>query len=811
MRKLTTLIFALFSLLTSSAQDVDDYRLYKFDSQPLSFEQPLTDTLLFYRAMHDKHDLYEEVTAYRFSGVEYARRGLYFTEREATLDGLSLRHANISILRRMGLTERAYGGISHSHNSIAGLAGEDEFSAIEGVPLDGVNVGTFFSGKGYLGGVRATLHSYLRDGWSLSMYAAARGGDDLYVKGVYNNSVDAAVRIAKSYDSGAMLSLIALANVGERGLRSGSTEEAFTLTGNRLYNPSWGRQAGEVRNSCVRKDAVPFVAATLSLPMGGATQMMLSVGGDYGLRRYSTLGWYDAMTPRPDNYRYMPSYFSAKAVADAVAERWREGDERYTQIDWEELYNQNRMSADGAVYAVDDRVERIARAEAVLHFRTEIGQNFVIGYGIRGEYDSSRNYKQMVDLMGATHFADVDYYLMDDDTFSNRLRNNLRNDDVNVVEGEHFSYDYALDSRRIMADVMLEYNSNRWQLDVDMAVGVEQQLRRGYFEKELFPAEKSYGRSAVVRFNPYTVKASLGYSFSARHNLRLGAMIAEVAPDVENLFLNPQYNNRIVDNPVAERHLAAELDYRFNSAALSLLLSAYVSMTDNERQVFRVYDDLSATYCDVDISGIGTARYGVEAAAEVRLSRALRASFSAAAGRYVYSKNPFVTHYADTDNSVVSSCSQSFMGDCYIGGAPMLSGSAELTYLTYRGWAASLGAQATALRYVDASPIRRTERVAYQASSSEEIFQAFMSQRRLNDAVTVDASVSRWFNIGRSRLSLTLSVRNLLCNDDIIYGGYESSRIRNYMSGARRIYTPQDDILTYAYPRTYYAVISWKF
>ena len=123
---------------------------------------------------------------------------------------------------------------------------------------------------------------------------------------------------------------------------------------------------------------------------------------------------------------------------------------------------------------------------------------------------------------------------------------------------------------------------------------------------------------------------------------------------------------------------------------------------------------------------------------------------------------------------------------------------------------ASVGTQALALRYVDASPIRRTERVALQASASEEIYREFMSQNRLGDAVTVDASLSRWFNIGASRLSLTLSVRNLLGSRNIVYGGYESSRIRNYMSGAQRIYAPQDDVLTYAYPRTYYVVVSWK-
>lgn len=811
MRKITILIFALFLLRTATAQEVDDYRLYKIDEELLSSEPVVTDTLLFYRAMHQHRDLYEDVTKYRFSFVENARRGFYFTERTATLDGVSLRHSNISILRRLGLSERAYAGVTHSRNNISGMAGEDEFSTVDGVPLGSGNVGVFFSGRGYLGGVRATIHSLMRRGWSMSLYAAAKGGDDLYVKGVYNNSIDAAVRLAKSYDSGTIISLVALANVGERGLRSGSTEEAFTLTGNNLYNPSWGRQSGGVRNSRVRKDAVPFVMASLSAPIGAATQMTLSVGGDYGERSYSTLGWYDAMTPRPDNYRYMPSYYSDKDVAAAVADEWRSRNERYTQIDWAELYNQNRMSADGAIYAMDERVERIARAEFLLRFSTELGQNLTIGYGVRGRYDSSRNYKRMADLMGATHLRDVDYFLIDDDTYSNSLQNDLHNPNCLVAEGERFSYDYELVARSLQADVMFEYAVKRWHMNVDLAVGVQEQLRRGYFEKELFPGDKSYGRSANVDFAPYTIKAMAGYSFSARHNISLAAMISEAAPDVKNLFLNPLYNNCVVDNPTTEKRIAAELNYKFSSTALDLLLTAYFTQTTDERDVFRAYDDLSATYCDVDVEGLGTMRYGVEAAAGVRLSKVWRASFSAAAGQYIYTKNPYVTHYADTSNEIISSHSESFMDDCYVGGAPMLSLSAELTYLNYRGWAASVGAQFAAMRYVDASPIRRTERVALQASVSDEIYRSFIEQRRLDDAVTVDASVSRWFNIGHSRLSLTLSVRNLLGQRDVVYGGYESSRIRNYMSGARRVYMPQDDVLTYAYPRTFYGVVSWKF
>ena len=812
MRTIITVIFTLLCCGSVVAQELeDDYRLYKIDAVEFQDRIIETDTTIFYRVAHARRDLYDEVTAYRFSHVDFARRGHYYTDRKATLNGLEVRHANLSVMRRLGLSERGYAGIAHGRYHMGGAVGMDEFTTMDGVPISGVNVSAFFSGKGYLGGMRATIDAMMRRGWSATFHVAARGGDDLYVKGVYNNSVDAGLRIAKTFESGAAFSLVALATVGDKGLRSGSTDEAFTLVGDNLYNPAWGYQAGKERTSRRRMDAVPFVAATYYVPIGNTTHMTLSLGGDYGHRKYSTLGWYDAMTPRPDNYRYMPSYYSSVDVAAAVAHEWRAANSDYTQLRWDDMYAQNGMSSSGAVYAMDDRVERIAQGQFVADFRTTLSEDVSLRYGLRMEYSSSRNYKQMVDLMGATHLNNIDYYLMDDDSFSHRLSNNLRDADLTVREGDRFSYDYDLRRRSVLAYVALEYTSSRWHVEADVQAGRAAMLRYGYFEKQLFPDAASYGRSNVMQFNPYTVRAAVGYYVSLRHHLRVGALWSEQLPEVRNMFLNPQYNNRVVDNPSLERIMATEFEYKYSSEKADVILTAYYNSVRNQRQTMRMYDDLSRSYSDVDISRLGMVSYGVELASEIRFSSSLRASFSAAAGRYVYAENPLVTIYADADNSVISNHSTSYMGGCYIGGAPQVSASAEITYLTYRGWAASVGAQLAALRYVDPSVVRRTERVAIQGSSSEEIFQRFISQRRLPDAVTMDASLSRWFNIGRSRLSLTLSVRNLLGSRDIVYGGYESSRIRNYRSGAQRIYLPQDDVLTYAYPRTYYAVVSWKF
>ena len=812
MRYVVTIILLLLSVCGLYAQQTEqDYYLYKIDSEREEVDMVDSDTTLFYRLVRRDGDLYAKITDYRFSYVSTARRGFDFYERGVWLDGITMQSGDVNILRRLGLVEYRAAGISPNENVASVAAGSDNFSLRHYAPSSALNVGTFFSGRGYLGGVRATLHSAINRGWGLSLHALARGGDDLYVGGVFNNSVDFGLRLSKDFLSGANLSLLVLSKVGERGLHSGSVDEVFTLTGDNLYNPNWGRQNGEVRNSRVRRDCLPFAMIAFSADIGRATKMTLSLGGRYGEQSYSSLAWYGAMTPRPDNYRYLPSYYADAEVASAVADEWRRGNERYTQIDWAELYYQNSMSSRGAVYTIEERVERVARGEFSLRFQSEIGKGLTASYGIRGFYNSSRNFKRMGDLLGAAYLDDIDYYLLDDDTFSRNLQNNLQNPNRRIGEGDKFSYDYLLAEIAYMADAAIEYRVAKWVMNASINIANHSFYRRGFYEKEIFAGDKSFGRSRKVGFAPYVFKASIGYNFSPSNILDASVMTARRCAEVEDLFLNAEYNNQIVDKPTPESHLAAELNYKHLSQNFNLTFTAYMASVEGQMQTFRAYDDLSAEYCDVVVSGLGTMRYGVELAGEIKLSKHLTASVAASAGRYIYSKNPLISHYADVDNSIISKESKSYVGECTIGGAPQLSGLVGVNYLNYRGWAASCSVQGVAQRYADVSFVRRTERVARQASASEEIYRQFMNQERLGDAVSVDASLSKWFNIGRTRLSLTVSVRNLLGNENIVYGAYEQSRIKNFVSASQRVYAPQPNIMTYAYPRTWYGVLSWKF
>lgn len=283
------------------------------------------------------------------------------------------------------------------------------------------------------------------------------------------------------------------------------------------------------------------------------------------------------------------------------------------------------------------------------------------------------------------------------------------------------------------------------------------------------------------------------------------------SPQSEALFLQPQYNNRLVDNPSTEQFHAIELNYRRTGRYLSLQASLFAVAMFDGLKTRRYYDDLAATYCDLVVSGIGTLSAGAEAALEWRMSRRWSLSLAAAAARYKYIRNPRVTLYSDVDNRLVDDHAESHMGGCVPGGAPQLSGCLQVRYFGPRGWGFRLSGSYIGARYVEPSEVRRTERVARQGTLSEELYERFTTQERLGDVCSLDASLFKSFYFTRSRLSISLMLNNLLGGRNAVYSAYESLRVRRSYSGDTEVFTPFDTRLLHIYPRTFYLTVSYKF
>ena len=538
-----------------------------------------------------------------------------------------------------------------------------------------------------------------------------------------------------------------------------------------------------------------------------STEIAATAGLEAGSRSYSGLNWYDARTPLPDNYRYLPSYTEDRATEEA----WRNNDPHYTQIDWDRMIACNRLAGGQAVYTLEDQIEQLCRIYAGLRFTTQAANNLQIRYGAEWQYRHVRRFKRMNDLLGADYVIDIDQYLVDEDTYGNLLQNNLRNPDRRIGEGDRFGYDYSLCESEIRAYVQVAWQSDRFRAGASAAFGSALRYRNGHYEKELFPDENSYGRSRRMTFAPWSIHAYAGWAISTRNYLEVAAMAATSAPDAEELFYQPLYNNRTVDALRLERRFAADATWRTTGERIRWQATAFIAASEDIGYTSRYYDDLAGVYSDLAVSGMGICTFGIEAAILVRLGSRWQLTAAGSALQSLYIHNPTVTIISDVDNSPVDTGSESYMGDCRPGGVPQWTACAGAGYYGPRGWGFRLSAGYVGGRYIDPEPLRRTQRIARQAGTTPEAFAAFVSQERLDDAFTLDAALFKSFRIGEdARLTISLMARNL--TDDVsVYDGYESKRIRRRYAGDVQYREPQASHYTYVYPRSFYLSVSCRF
>ena len=805
LRRLCSLSFSLLAVCEAAAQlSVDGY--YPYAEPEERRPMLLTDSSLFYRAVRSAPDLYGETADFDLPQVAVRRRGAGWDAECAVLDGIELPYRYFTALRLLGAEQSKQPGTA----SIPGTVGREDglraFRFSGEMPLQPYYASVRFSGRSHLIGARVSATGELGRGWYGSVAADARTGRDLWVQGVFTHALTVGFRLARRFGEGHEVALLLVVPPSMQGTRLSSTEEAFALTGDPLYNPAWGFQNGKVRNSRVRRETVPLGMVVYRGELSPATSLRAALAVEAGVRSYSALGWYDARTPMPDNYRYLPSH-----TGDRETERaWRAGDERYTQIDWDALIARNRMAGGAAVYALEDRAGRTCDLRGSLLFTTRLAEGLALHYGVAGDRRAARYFKRMRDLLGAEYVVDIDQYLVDDDTYGNRLQNDLRHPDRTIRTGDRFGYDYELHRREVRLFVQAAYRSDRIEAGVAAEFGAATLFRRGRYEKELFPGAGSFGASRRMKFAPYTLKASFGRSFSPRSYLGISAMAAGAAPDAAELFFQPQYNNRTIDDPCAERRYAVEALFRRTGERLEWQATLFASASFDGVRTLRYYDDPAGRFCDLCVSGIARQALGAEVAARITLSPRWRVSLAASAGSYRHIRDPRVVVLSDADNTAVESGATSRMGDCRTGGAPGLAGCAGAGYYGPKGWGFRLSAGYAGARYVEASPLRRTERIVRLAGTTPESFAALTEQERLADAFTLDAALFRRIALGRSSLTATLMLRNLTGGTPR-YDGYESLRIRMLHPGDATEYEPHATRYTSAYPRTFSLSLSWRF
>ena len=191
------------------------------------------------------------------------------------------------------------------------------------------------------------------------------------------------------------------------------------------------------------------------------------MGAHYARYGNTALNWYNAPDPRPDYYRYLPSYFEDEDMQMQYRDLWRSGRPDFTQINWDNLYlaNANNLRAGNgaAVYMVEERRSDLLETSFNSTLNKQFNRHLGLTAGVGARFTQSRQFKTVDDLLGSNYVLDIDKFAERD--FSgdhDKLQNDLNRPDRKVYKDGIFGYNFNLNIYSANAWAVNRYTSRHW-------------------------------------------------------------------------------------------------------------------------------------------------------------------------------------------------------------------------------------------------------------------------------------------------------------------------------------------------------------
>ncbi|MGJ1204960.1 carboxypeptidase-like regulatory domain-containing protein [Sphingobacterium lactis] len=629
-------------------------------------------------------------------------------------------------------------------------------------------------------------------GWAFTGAVGGRFSDKGYIPGTSYRNLSYALSAEKQWNEGAhSLSLLTFGSPVVRGQQGSSFQEVYDLVGDNLYNPNWGYQDGKIRNSRVVKAYDPTAVISHRWKIDEKTD--LTSGGilHYGRWSNSALNWYNAMDPRPDYYRYLPSNFGKhtttinELTAAEYTSLWKNRDPRVTQINWEELYRQNmnpehRSKYKGeALYMVERRHSDLLESTISSTFNKLYDNNFQLTAGVEGRMTRSYQYKTVDDLLGADFVVDLDKFAERENRGNDRIKqNDLLYPDRKVYKDDIFGYDYDLDIKTVNAWVTNSFQARHLDVYYGMKIGYTDFSRQGNMRNGRFP-NNSYGRGEHHDFIDFTAKAGLTYKLDGRHFISSNVAYITEPPIPDRAYVMPRVTDRVVKGLGSGKMAHADINYVFSMSQLAGRVSLFQTNFYDQLERMAYYHDSQRTFVFHNMSGVDRVHRGLEAAVTYSLNQNWNFDFIGSLGEYYYSNNPMGT--MNSENGMLADVEERvYMRNLYVSGTPQAAGIVAARYF-HNYWFLELSGNFVGRNYMSAAPLRRTAS-AYSTvnpyTESITAYEQLTRQERLDANVTVDASIGKMIYLkDRRSLNFNLSVMNLLNNRDLRTGGFEQGRL----------------------------------
>ena len=814
----------------------DDSIFAEFDN-----DSSASDTSALPSSLSASKDIFNNIASYRFSEMRFNVRGYDSQYTDVYLNGIRFNDAMTgygpwslwSGMNDATRNQENASGLEASEYGIGGFGGMTNINARASQMRKGFRVSVSNGNQMYrFRAIVSYASGALDNGWSYAFSVSTRQGGNGYVDGVYYNSYGYFAAAEKLFGKQHRLSLMVLGTPQQRGAQQASTQEAYDMFGSNYYNPNVGMQGDKMRNTRVRNSHEPIVMLNYYYDISEKTRLTAATSVRFGFNGYSALTWKDGADPRPDYYRYLPSYYTSQ-ITPAVPGILNESSDNnglsitnnqlmeYAiaaaqmkanwngRINFANMYESNQYvdpttadyaSGKRANYMIEERHTDQIDYNFVANISHQFNQNHRLNGGVKARVNRTEYYTTVKDLLGGDYWIDTDKFAERDLgsdvlAYQNDLDYYYKHGHARVVkEGEKYSYDYYAHTRQAQLWALYGLSLGGFAMELGGEVGYSGMWRQGLWRKGLFAeGNDSYGDSKHLDYLTYKAKANFSYRFSGAHSLNANVMMMQDAPTFNTAFVSARTRNQVTPGLKAYTVFGAELTYNLNLPYIKARLSAYYTKMNDMSKVISFYDDTQSSFTNFAMSDIDKRYYGVELGLKVPIAWGLAFQGAVSWGDYRYTSNPNFVQIVD-NSAEIKLVDKVYWKDYYVESTPQFAVNVGLDFRGPKNWFASVNFNYYDKLYLSMNPAYRTTNAvksyvevlnnAKDAATkiwAKQNIEQIQAQEDLGNAYTLAASVGKNFSIKRKyTLGFSLEAKNILNNQNLKTGGYEQMRMRKF-------------------------------
>lgn len=644
-----------------------------------------------------------------------------------------------------------------------------------------------------------------KHGWAFVGSVLGRWSPEGVVEGTFYNSLAMMLSLQKVFNDQHSINITAWGAPTQSAGQSYSYQEAFDLVGNNLYNPAWGWFNGKKRSSKIRNTFDPSVVINwIWKPQMGTT---LNTALAFRSNRYATTSFdrtSNSADPRPDYYKYLPSYYypSADPETDPALYEyqlgiynyeqglWRSKNPNITQINWDAIYYANVMNKESfdrnsdlvgqSSYILSARHTNTTSWMANSFLNHRINDHMTLQGGLSLNYSDSHFYKTVYDLIGGEFWYDIEtFYERDFDTSDPKLQNNLLNPNFKAKKGDVIGYDYNIRSFMAQAWLQNQIRTTHWDVNYGFSVSFTDFVRHGNMMNGRSP-EDSYGTGKHHSFDNAGLKAGATYKLDGRNYFVAHAAFGSKAPSYDKAYVNARIKDQVVPNLTSERYISGDISYVWNYQRFRGSLTGYYTKTFNGLEYTLYYDDELSTNSVCILTDLDREYKGVELGMAYNITPSIMVTGVGTVSRARYKNRPTAVRsyenglYEDSETLV-------YLKNYYLGGAPQTCFNIGIDWAAPKMWFFNINGSWMGNGYMYLSPMRhmQMEGIVSAGDTEQEILdkvKAITKQDKLNNAFVLNASIGKVLYTSFGSVNFNLNVSNILNNRNIQVFGQQQNR-----------------------------------